>query len=478
MKSLENRLSEWLFETDIFRNKNVYLVGGCVRDIILNRKAQDIDLVCADARQLAYALAKEKHAVCVVMDKKPDVPCFRLINRKSPENFIDITEIRGNTIESDLHQRDFTINALAIPLASGKLDESQIIDVVSGQADISKKIIRMASEESFIDDPLRMLRAFRFSAQLNFKIDPDTIKHIQENADSIQTVSVERILFELKILLQHTDIYPYIELMDQTGLLSATFPEIESLRSCRQNDYHHTHVWGHSLETLQAFESLIAQMDTLLATTNDQVSKYLCQNDNMAMIKMACLFHDVAKPLTLKQDPETRHISFHRHDKLGKNEIEKICDRLRLSKKNAAFVCTLVEEHLHIRDLLLPNTRYHTLLKSCRKLGETIIAVALLSIADKQATRGVKSQESDRMAYQEKVIQFIESYYNDIQPVICTKNLITGKHLMEIGIQPGPTMGKILQMLRWAQDQGKISTPEQALALAKEFKNGTKLVRM
>ena len=471
MKSLENRLSEWFDKTEHFGTKSIYLVGGCVRDVILKREAQDIYLVCANARQLAYALAKEKNAVCVVMDKKPDVPCFRLLKRKTPDNFIDITEIRGDTIESDLHQRDFTINAMAIPLSTETMDTTQVIDVVSGRSDLSKKTIRMVSKKSFIDDPLRMLRAFRFSAQLNFEIEHKTIKHIQKNADRMKSVSAERILFELKILLRYADIYQFIEKMDQTGLLSTMFPEIESLRSCRQNDYHHTHVWGHSLETLKAYEQVMAQMDSLFSTTGDQVRNYLHQNDNMAMMKMACLFHDVAKPMTQKQDPETHHISFHRHDKLGKNEIEKICDRLRLSKKNAAFVCTLVEEHLHIRDLLHPNTRRNTLLKNCRKLGETIIAVALLSIADKLATRGFKSQESDRMLYQEKAIQFIESYYNDIQPVICTKNLITGKHLMEIGIEPGPTMGKILRMVRGAQDEGKISTPEQALELAKELKN-------
>jgi len=471
MNSLENRLSEWIFETDVFKNKLVYLVGGSVRDIILKRKAQDIDLVCPNARQLAYALSKEKHAVCVVMDKKPDVPCFRLINRKSPENYIDITEIRGNSIASDLQQRDFTINALAIPLTSGKLDASQIIDVVSGQADISRKTIRMVSDESFIDDPLRMLRAFRFSAQLNFEIEPNTINHIQKNAERIKSVSAERILFELKLLLEQANIYPFIEQMDQTGVLSTLFPEIKTLKSCRQNDYHHTHVWGHSLETLKSFEQILTQLDNLFSATDDQVHRYLYQNDNVTMIKLACLFHDVAKPLSLKQDPETHHISFYGHDKLGKTEIEKICDRLRLSKKNAAFVCTLVEEHLHIRDLLHPNTRQKTLLKSCRKLGETIVGITLLSIADKLATRGFRSQESDRIAYQEKAIQFIESYYNDILPVICTKNLITGKHLIEIGIEPGPMMGKILRMVRLAQDEGKISTPEQALELVKELKN-------
>jgi len=470
MNLLEKRLSEWVFETEFFRNKDIYLVGGCVRDIILNRNAHDIDLACSNAGQLAHALAKEKHAVCVVMDKKPDVPCFRLINRKSPDNFIDITEIRGDSIESDLNQRDFTINAIAIPLKSGTLDETQIIDVVSGQVDISKKIIRMVSKDSFIDDPLRMLRAFRFSAQLDFEIESNTIKHIHKNANRIQSVSSERILFEMKILFGHPNIFQLIEQMDHTGLLSAMFPEILELRSCSQNDYHHTHVWGHSLETLKLFEQLMSQMDTLLSTTCEQVHKYLYQDDNLAMIKLACLFHDVAKPMTQKQDPDSNHISFHRHDKLGKNEIEKICDRLRLSKKNAAFVCQLVEEHLHIRDLLHPNTRRNTLLKNCRKLGETIIAVTLLSIADKLATRGIKSQESDRISYQETAIAFIESYYNDIQPVICTENLITGKHLMEIGIQPGPTMGKILRMVRLAQDEGKIATPEQALELAKELK--------
>jgi len=471
MESLENRLSKWVFDTEIFINQPIYLVGGCVRDVLLERNAQDIDLACSNARQLAHALAKEKYAVCVVMDKKPNVPCFRLINRKSPENFIDITEIRGDSIESDLQQRDFTVNAMAISLASGKFDPLQILDVVDGQKDLEKKIIRQTSKDAFIDDPLRMLRAFRFSAQLGFEIESETLHDIQKHADLIKQVSAERIHFELKLLLREPDIYHFIEQMDLSGLLTAIFPEIESLRNCCQNNYHHTHVWGHSLETLKALEILIAQLDSLLETTSDYVLNFFRQNDNMAMIKLACLFHDIAKPDTQKVDPETQHISFFQHDKLGKTAIEKIADRLRLSKKNAAFLCTLVEEHLHIRDLLQAITRRKTVLRNIRKLGEPIVAITLLSIADKLATCGIKSQETDRLAYQDKAIHFIESYYNDIQPIICTKSLITGKHLIEWGIQPGPIMGKLLRIVREAQDEGKISTPEQAFALVKEEMN-------
>jgi len=472
MQSLKNRLSKWIFETDIFKEQAIYLVGGCVRDIILKRHAQDIDLCCANARQLAYALAKEKGAVCVVMDKKPNVPCFRLINRKFPEDYIDLTEIRDHVIESDLKQRDFTVNAMAIPLASGQFDPSMIIDIVDGQGDLKNKIIRQVSPNAFVDDPLRMLRAFRFSAQLDFSIDPKTIKNIHTHATKIKTVSSERILFELKLLFRVSNILTHIEAMDKTGLLSAIFPEIEALKNCDQNYYHHTTVWGHSLEALKAYENLLTQVKSLFKTTADQLMDFLNQDDHIALIKMACLFHDIAKPSTRNVDAETNRITFFKHDKAGRNEIEIICDRLRLSKKNSLFLCTLVEEHLHIRDLLKPGTRQKTILKSIRKLGEVIVAITLLSIADKQATRGVKSSSKDRQMYQDKAIQFIESYYNDIQPVICTKNLITGKHLMECGVKPGPVMGKLLRIVREAQDEGKISTPSEAIELAKEhFKN-------
>ncbi|KPA15288.1 polynucleotide adenylyltransferase/metal dependent phosphohydrolase [Candidatus Magnetomorum sp. HK-1] len=469
MQTLKERLSEWIFDAETFNNQSIFLVGGCVRDILLKRSSQDIDLACFNARQFANDLANEKNAVCVVMDKKPQVPCFRLVNRKSPQNYIDITEIRDETIESDLKKRDFTINAMAIPLTSGLLDTNNIIDVVDGKKDLEQKLICQVGKEAFTDDPLRMLRAFRFSAQLDFSIDSNTMKAIQLHAEKIKTMSAERILFELKLLLRHSNVSRHIEKMDQTGILSALFPEIDALRLCEQNAYHHTHVWGHSLEALKAYELLLTELHTHFKSTNDQVSSFLNQNDNMAIIKLACLFHDIAKPDTQKVDPETNRITFYSHDQLGKKQIEKLCDRLRLSKKNSAFLCTLVEEHLHIRDLLKENTRHKTVLKNIRKIGENIIAVTLLSIADKQATCGTQSTPEDQQEYFEKAVQFIESYYNDIQPVICRKNLITGKDLMKNGIEPGPTMGKILRLVREAQDEGTISSHDQAMAMIKKL---------
>jgi len=471
MEILNNRLSEWIFESKAFDNKSIYLVGGCVRDILLKRHSQDIDLACFNARQFANELAKEKKAVCVVMDKKPQVPCFRLVNKKSPQNYIDITEIRDDTIESDLKKRDFTINSMAIPLTSGLLKTENIIDVVNGKEDLEKKVIRQIREDTFIDDPLRMLRAFRFSAQLGFSIDPDTIKSIQLNAEKIKTISAERILFELKLLLRHPDVYEHIEKMDQTGLLSMLFPEIEDLRQCQQNAFHHTHVWGHSLEALKAYENLLFELHDHFITTSNKVSSFLNQNDNMAIIKLACLFHDIAKPDTQKIDDETSRITFYNHDKLGKKQIEKLCDRLKLPKKNSVFLCTLVDEHLHIRDLLKKKTRNKTVLKNIRKIGETIVAVTILSIADNKASCGIQSTPESKKEYFEKAIKFIESYYNDIQPVICRKNLITGKDLIKCGIQPGPEMGKILNLVREAQDEGIISSHTQAIEMVEKLKN-------
>jgi len=469
MRNLEIRLHEWIFETNSYESKDIYLVGGCVRDILLQRPSQDIDLACVNARQFATALAKEKNAVCVVMDKKPQVPCFRLINRKSPDDYIDITELRGDSIQSDLKQRDFTVNAMAILLKPDTLQTDAIIDIVDGKKDLNQKIIRQVSSDAFVEDPLRMLRAFRFSAQLGFDIDPETIASIQSHADKIQIVSAERILFELKLLLRVINVSKTIEQMDQAKLLTALFPEIEALKECRQNDYHHKDVWGHSIEALIAYENLVNQLPSLFQAKASQVESFLYQNDHTALIKMACLFHDIAKPDTQKEDPETNRITFYQHDQLGTQKMETICDRLRLSKKNAAFVCLLVEEHLHIRDLLKPETRQKTILKNIRKLGESIVAITLLSIADKQATCGSRSTPEERQEYVDRCIEFIQSFYTDIQPAISKKNLVTGKDLIEKGVQPGPIMGKLLRKIREAQDEGAVVTTEQALQFLDEL---------
>src|SRR3990172_8433540 len=178
----------------------LFLIGGTVRDMLLNVPPKDIDLTCRGARDFAYNLAAICNAAIVPMEKKPQTPCYRVVDMEDINNYLDIAEIRGETVYDDLQQRDFTINAIALELnRDGSI--AGTIDPLNGAQDISNRIIKAVRQDSFASDPLRIIRAFRFSAVLNFDIEPSTLDQIKEFVDLLKTVSGERIFYELLLIL-------------------------------------------------------------------------------------------------------------------------------------------------------------------------------------------------------------------------------------------------------------------------------------
>ena len=162
MNNITDLLRKWL-DSQSIGSFPLYLVGGTVRDLLSNNFPKDIDLVCKNAKKLASDIAGQKNAALVPMEKKPDEPCYRVVSRQTPDNFLDIAEMRGGTIYEDLDHRDFTINAVAVKV-NQDCSLGEIIDPLNGAGDITKKIIRIINDKSIVSDPLRILRAIRFSA--------------------------------------------------------------------------------------------------------------------------------------------------------------------------------------------------------------------------------------------------------------------------------------------------------------------------
>ncbi|MBL0732196.1 MAG: CCA tRNA nucleotidyltransferase, partial [Desulfosarcina sp.] len=316
--------------------EGIYVVGGAIRDELLGRKPADYDIACTvDTEKTARQIAANTNGALVKIGK-PGQFIFRVVSDK---NIFDLADLNGQTIEEDLKQRDFTINAMAYSISGG-----DIIDCTGGLKDLEKKNVRMVSKEAFKKDPLRLLRAFRIGAAFNFKIEPATLKEIENNAGLIVNSAGERVRVELLKLMDALKSYQYISEMADTGLLLVIFPELGRLRGCEQNRYHIYDVFEHTMNSFYHLEMLINAAESLNITTSAYHALF-ADKKKIALLKLAILLHDTGKPLSRTIDKKGDY-HFYGHAAAGADMSKKICDRLRMSFREKCFIDFIIRNHL------------------------------------------------------------------------------------------------------------------------------------
>ena len=460
-------LKNWLSCKDI-EIPQLYLVGGTVRDLLLSFTPKDIDLACKDAREFAGTLARCKNAAFVPMEKKPDEPCFRVVDRDKSDNFLDIAEMRGDNIYEDLDRRDFTIDAIAIEIKEdGSL--GKIIDPLKGADDIAKRTLKMVNDKSIVSDPLRILRAVRLAASLNFIIDESTLGEMKHRAALLKDISAERITAELLLILKNPRSSFYFRHMDELGILDIIFPEIKAMKGCPQNGFHHMNVWEHSLLAVEHTEDIINNLACYFGERGIDIANNLDSDNRLSLLKLSALLHDVGKPATSVVNPDTGRITFYHHDKEGARLINLIAARLKMSNRYRDFMVLLVGEHLHALNLVSGDVKATTKMKWFRKMGDDSVPAIILSMADTMSILGPDATEEYRERHINWSKQSVRDFYERIKAQIESPALITGNDLMAFGMKPGPEIGRILAEVRSAQDSGKITSREEALELAKKL---------
>lgn len=449
----------------------IWAVGGAVRDHLLGREPQDIDLLCADPEGLGRRLLAAHDAALVPFLNKPGAPCLRVVSRAASDDFIDLVPMHGGSLASDLGRRDFTINAMALRVLPGGLP-GELVDPLGGRRDLAAGIVRAAGEGALVADPLRVLRAARFAAELGFQVAPATVALMAAAAGRLPGVAPERVARELLLTLQAPRSAPAVRLLDRTGALEALFPEIGPMKGCGQNAYHHRDVWGHTLEALERLEGLLARLEENFGPAAGAVARYLDQGRRRPLLKLALLLHDVGKPASRAVGPIDGRVTFYGHDALGGAAAEEIGRRLRLSAAEREALALFVRHHMHVHGLAAPEVAPRTIARWFRRHGEAMTALVLLFMADTEATRGPALAASERERLLGWGRETVRSYYGELKARLERRPLITGGDLAALGMAPGPAMGRVLAAVREAQDEGAIATRDEALALARSLTGG------
>ncbi|MGA1795517.1 MAG: CCA tRNA nucleotidyltransferase [bacterium] len=453
----------------------VYLVGGWVRNYVLNRLSLDIDLLVYGDPGFLSSLRTRIPSTLICLDKERSI--HRLALQGSPATIDVAFEKESVSLEQNLGERDFTINAMAVKSDDAALRdgfaEGLLIDPFHGREDVERGIIRMVREENFLLDPLRLCRAFRFGAEFGFAIGGETLGAITRHATLIGSVSPERIREEWVKMMGCPRTAPYVKKMQETGLLGEILPEIRPMEGLDQGPRHALCLWEHSWETLHILEEMMHDPDAFLPPVCAKLVHSFTheQADQVPCLRMAALLHDIGKPEVAGTGKQGQ-ITFYGHQKRGAKILGKRMDALRFSRAEIRLTTRLVENHM--RPLLLslaPKASDRAKVRLFIRLGDTWQAVLLLSLADVFAT--VRDPQG-RNTYAGFVASLLH-LKGEIAQREKKAPLVTGDDLQrELLFPPGPLMGKALAAINQSHLCGAITTQEEALAMARTFLTKTK----
>ncbi len=471
-------------------NTGLWLVGGPVRDTLLDLPCDDWDMVCRKAKAVAQATAKTLHAKFITLDDKHRIYRVILPEAFRPVHTLDFAELQGKTIEEDLKRRDFTINAMAVKLMafSQVSPLKDVIDPFGGERDLKKGVIRLVSERALREDPLRLLRAFRFAAQFQFTIAPLTVRRIRKEAKGLSIVAAERIREELLRLGKQRRTGHVLRAMDRARVLSMIFPEIEACRRTAVRFYGPGGVLKHSFETVENFEWIVERIMEEANKSNptskasylspahasvlplDALRGYLLGSvggyPRIALLKWAAFLHDIGKPATAKM--LKGRLRFFEHEHVGAALAMSVGKRLRCSRQEVQLLGLWVRNHMRTGNLAAaPRITDKAVSRYFRDLGEDGVGMILISLADHYGylSRQVWGKGKDSV---EKISRLLLSSYYEQRAKILPQRLLNGHDLMKaLKLKPGPKIGQLLEKIQDAQSEGKVTTKEEALSFAK-----------
>ncbi|NJD60616.1 MAG: HD domain-containing protein, partial [Anaerolineae bacterium] len=402
---------------------------------------------------------------------------------------VDISRYQADDLFGDLRGRDFTMNAMAVDIHRLQA----LIDPLGGAADLVSRSLRACSPSAFLSDPVRILRAVRFSINLELKIVPDTLSWMRAAVDHLPEVSPERIRDELFRILVSRHPGSSIRIFDKLGILVHTFPEVCQLKGVQQSSPHVLDAWNHTLSVLDRLEDLLEVLsityepdraETLLlglvvmklGRYRQQIKEHFTNSLNpdrpqRGLLFLSALYHDIGKPSSQSTD-ECGKIRFLGHEQLGGRMVRQRGEALRLSSLEIERLVTIVNNHM--RPSLLsheaepPGRR--AVYRFFRDTGAAGVDICLLSLADVLATYGPILPPERWSRHLEVVRMLLEAWWEAKEERIFPTPLINGNELMaELDISPGPLIGDLLEAIQEAQFSHEVTTRQEAISLAEKL---------
>jgi len=445
---IENHLQSILRLSKSQKTK-LYVVGGTLRDLILGRQYSDIDFAVSGASILATQYAHNTKSALIPLDTTPGRETFRVVIKKKV--YFDFSELQGNTIESDLSQRDFSINALAVSLPNFIKGTKKYIDPHNAESDIKNKVIRVLPGPIFSKDPLRMLRAFRFMSVLEFQIESNTLKKIKTLRHKINQVSPERIWSELTILLNSKKVSPSIQAMSDSGLLESVFPELFKKKKIPSG-----------LRILNHLEILLSNPKQIGGKPLTEIKKFLLEKPQL--IRLGSMLYPLTKKSSTKQIGSNRKPN-------RKNYPGKILAELRASNADIDFVSAIIScSHSVVNTQLNFADDHSSRLKLYQFIHQNeqgLVPGLFIHLANRLNLPAENEWQTDPKAI--AVRNIFDFYFQTYLPAKRKKPLLNGNDIQDISkIKPSPTFATILYKIEEARALGVINTRPQAITFAKK----------
>lgn len=445
-------------------SEEIYLVGGSVRDFAMDKTSLDRDLIVAgvDARDFAIRIAEFFNAVFVPLDEVNRI--YRVV-LPDKINYFDITNPVEGSIDKDLARRDLAVNAVAVNLST-----MEIVDKFNGLNDILNKQLNSVSEKNFIDDPLRILRAFRFMSVLGFKMSDELMCIIKKHINLLNLPAVERINYELLKLFGGNFAYDTLLSLDNTGGLEVLFPFVSELKRVPPNTHHHLDLFYHSLETVRQIQLLYLNAEKEVQSHLEEVS--FGAHPRLAFLKLAGFMHDIGKFSTWSIEEETGRHRFIKHDDAGAKLAVPFLRKMNFSNKQIDYLTSMIKNHMYPSQVIsAPELNEKVMMRYVRKMEDNSIDVIILAMADRFSALGEAVTEdmvNQNISGLQNLMNFYISVKDSLEPL---PKLLTGNEIMSLlNIKPSPLLGKIITALHDAQLSGDVMTKEHAIDFVMNFK--------
>ena len=432
-----------------------YLVGGSIRDLFTKKcEFCDRDISIRGAENFARKIANKWDGTFIELDSENKI--YRVV-LPDKINFLDISELQGNSIEEDLKRRDFTINAIAYDLA-----KNEFVDVTGGLKDLKNKVLRHIDDKNFEDDPLRILRAFRFYAVTGFKMTIELENALKKYLPLALNPAKERINYEIMKLFGGDFASSALLKMDEFGLLEKIFPCVTEMKKVPPNTHHHLDLFHHVVETVRQIEILYNKISGFEKEHLDAIDFGGFPRINH--LKLAGFLHDIGKFSTWTIEEGGRH-RFIKHDDVGSKMVVPLLRDLKFSKKQIEYISCMIKNHIYPSNVIVaPSLNDKVIMRYVRKMGDNVVDNIILAKADRLSARGVDITEeivNANISGLDKLLDFYLSKKDTLAPL---PKLIDGREIMEfLNIKPSPKLGEIINAVNEAQLNGDILTHEDAV---------------